>query len=100
MNKLEAKRKEHALQVSNEVLAAVEFELIGSLAHAGAVLTGFSVKFGDSDVLMILRAILAGRQQVCFVGAPDLPNCFRKAVQEAYSDSLRWREDEYARDDV
>lgn len=95
-NQLDEKRALHAEAIANEVLAAVEFELQGSIAHAGGTLVGFSVKFGEVDTLMILRVVLAGKAQVAFVGAPDLASCFRKAVGEAYSDGLRWKPDEYA----
>lgn len=98
-NQLEVKLQERQQQVNNEVLAAVEFELVGSVAHAGGVLSGISVKFGDSDVLMTLRANLGGRRQVAFVGCPDLASCLRKAVVEAYSDGLKWREDQFARNE-
>jgi len=97
-NQLEVKLEERRQQVNNEVLAAIEFELVGAVAHAGGVLSGFSVKFGDSDVLMTLRAHLGGSNKVAFVGCPDLASCLRKAVGEAYSDGLAWREDKYARD--
>lgn len=96
-NRLEEKLQERQVQVNNEVLAAVEFELLGSVAHSGGLLTGISVKFGDSDVLMTLRAIIAGKPQVAFVGCPDLATCLRKAVTEAYHDGLQWRLDQYAR---
>lgn len=96
-SKVDISREIHQDNISREVLAAVEFELVGSIAHAGGVLRGLSVKFGDSECLMTLRAVLAGKPQVSFVGAPDLPSCFRKAVVDAYHDELRWREDVYAR---
>lgn len=94
-NQLEEQMRVHKETVDREVVAALEFGLVGAIAHAGGVLTGFSVKIGDSDVLMTLRAVVAGRQQIAFVGCPDLPSCFRKAVTEAYHDGLRWREDAY-----
>ncbi len=96
-NKVDQARLLHQDNVSREVLAAVEFELVGSIAHAGGELTGISVKFGDSECLMTLRVILAGKPQVSFVGAPDLSSCFRKAVVDAYHDALKWRDDEFAR---
>jgi hypothetical protein len=89
--------KQHKEAVDKEVISALEFELVGSIAHAGGVLTGFSVKIGEGDVLMTLRAKLPGGRMVAFVGCPDIPSCFRKAVTEAYSDGLRWRADEFAR---
>ena len=95
-NQLDTKRQEHAEQISREVLAAVEFELLGACAHSGISLSGFSVKFSEIDCLMVLRGGEAHNRQIAFVGAPDLANCFRKAVREAYSDSLKWRADKFA----
>ena len=94
-NKLDEKRHLHQEMIGKEVLAAIEFELVGSIAHAGGELTGFSVKFGEVDTLMILRAVLPGGAHVAFVGAPDLASCLRKAVGEAYSDNLVWKADAY-----
>lgn len=99
-NVLQEKLDERQLQVKNEVLAAVEFELVGSVAHSGGVLTGFSVRYGRSDLLLTLRAIVAGKAQIAFVGCPDLSTAFRKAVTEAYNDGLQWREDKYAKIEV
>lgn len=99
-NRLEEKLQERKEQVNNEVLAAVEFELLGSVAHSGGLLTGFSVRYGRSDLLLTLRAVVAGKPQIAFVGCPDLSTAFRKAVTEAYNDGLQWREDKYARNEV
>lgn len=96
MNQLDVKRKEHKERVDKEVVAALEFELVGAIAHAGGILTGFSMKIGDSDVLMTLRAEIGHRKMVSFVGCPDMSSCFRKAVTEAYHDGLQWREDQFA----
>jgi len=96
---LSKKRQEYKAHVDKEVLAAVEFELVGSVAHAGGVLSGISVRFGESDCLMTLRASFGSKSMVSFVGCPDLGSCFRKAVNEAYSDDLQWREDRWAKND-
>lgn len=96
---LEQERQKLQEKRDNEILAAVDFELIGAIAHAGGVLTGFSVKFGASDVLVTLRVILAGRQQVSFVGAPTLGDSLRKCVVDAYHDELRWKADAFAVDE-
>lgn len=92
---LEAKQEERQARLNSEVLAAVEFELVGSIAHIGGVLTGFSVKFGVVDCLMTLRADFEDNSMVCFVGAPALPDCLRKAVVEGHGNRLRWKEDSY-----
>lgn len=95
-NKLDVKREVARNQVEREILAALEFELVGSIAHAGGVLTGFSMKVGDSDCLMTLRAEYGHKRMVAFVGCPDMSSCLRKAVTAAYSDGLKWREDAFA----
>lgn len=94
------KRQAYAEMIDKEILSAVEFELAGSVAHAGGVLTGFSVKYSDSDCLLTLRAEYGSNPMICFVGCPDLGSCFRKAVTAAYSDELKWREDKWANNKV
>jgi hypothetical protein len=42
-----------------------------------------------------LRAELAGKAQVAFVGAETLPDALRKAVAEGYADKLQWKADRY-----
>lgn len=76
----------------------VDGGIIGSLAHTGAVLTGFSVKIAEYDTLIVVRAILAGRPQVCFVGGSDLAGSLLKLSDLARRDKLRWRVDEFAKD--
>lgn len=80
-----------------ELVAAVEFELAGSIGHAGGLLTGFSVKYGELDCLLTLRARVTANDCIAFVGAPTLADCFRKSVVQAYHDGLRWKVDEYPR---
>lgn len=80
---------------SAAVLRAVEFELEGSVAHAGMMMTGFSVKFGDGECLLTVRGVLAGRPQIAFVGSSDLGNCILKVVRDALSDKLKFRDDKF-----
>ncbi len=93
---LEAKQEERQQQVNIEVLAAVEFELVGTVAFLGGMLLGLSIKIGAVDCLMTLRADFEGRRMVCFVGAPDIGSCLRKAVTEGHINNLKWKEDSYA----
>lgn len=95
-NKNHKKREEIRAQVDKEIVEAIEYGLVEAVAVSGGVLTGFSVKIGESDVLMTLRAKLEGKPSVCFVGCPDMPSCIRKAVVEGFHGGLRWRDDEYA----
>lgn len=82
-------------EVDKSLVAAVEFELQGAVAHAGGQLTGLSVKFGELDCLLTLRATVTAHRCVAFVGAPTLSDCFRKAVTDAYRDRLKWRKDKW-----
>ena len=97
MTLLGEKRK-LAYQVA--LVRALEYELEGSVAHAGALLTGFSVKLGEGETLITLRAVLAGRNQIAFVGSGDLPSCLLKVIREAMGDKLRWKDDKYVKRDV
>ena len=44
---------------------------------------------------MVVKAVLAGRAQVAFVGSDDLGGCLVKAVRLGNSDKLNWRADQY-----
>lgn len=95
MGTLTEQRKELQEKFDKALVAAVEFELVGSVAHAGGVLTGLSVKYSEIDCLVTLRADLPAGRMVSHVGGQTLSDCFRRAVNEAYQDKLRWKEDQY-----
>lgn len=78
-----------------QALLAIYGGLFDAVGHAGGVLTGFSVKLGDYDTLMTLRAVFPAGSQIAFVGAEDLPGALAKATREAGSDRLRWRSDRF-----
>ncbi len=88
-----AARKEEI--ANNELLSAVNYGLEEAVSHAGGVLCGLSVKFGDVDYLMTIRAIVGSNKCVAFVGAPTLRDAFRKAVTLAYCDELCWKADKF-----
>lgn len=92
---VDVKREEQQAKFDAALIAAVEFELEGAVGHSGGVLNGLSVKFSEVDCLMTLRATLPKGRMVSFVGAATLADCFRRAVNDAYRDNLRWREDKY-----
>ena len=93
---LEAQREEKQARMDRAVLLALEGGLVADLAHAGAVLSGFGVRLGGAEVLLTLRAELAGRQQISFVGSSSLPEAIVKACRLARRDQLRWRDDKFA----
>jgi hypothetical protein len=89
---LAARKEENA---NKELLSAVNYGLEEAVGHAGGVLSGFSVKFGDTDYLMTIRASVGTKRCVAFVGAPTLRDAFRKAVNLAFCDELRWKADKF-----
>ena len=92
---LEAQQELKQQRVNLEIIAAVEFELVGSIAFMGGQLLGFSVKISEVDCLLTLRADFEGRRMVCFVGAPDIGGCLRKSVVEGHNNTLKWKEDRF-----
>jgi hypothetical protein len=95
VNTVAEKRLQQQDKFDKALLAAVEFELEGAVAHSGGVLSGLSIKFSEMDCLMTLRAVLPRGKMVAFVGAATLADCFRRAVNDAYRDNLRWRDDQF-----
>ena len=79
------------------LIRVVEFGLVGSVAHSGGVLTGFSVKIEEWECLMTIRAIKDDVPKISFVGSDSLLNCLLKAERDARNDKLVWREDKYAK---
>lgn len=77
------------------IVSAVEYGLTKGVERAGGQLTGLAVKYNGSDCLVVVKAILAGRSQVAFVGGEDLGTCLVKAAREAGTDKLKWRDDKY-----
>lgn len=91
MGNLDVERQKIMEEFDKQLIAAVEFELSGSIAHAGGVLVGFSVKFSEVDCLLTLRADMPAGRRIAFVGGATLADCFRRAVNEAYQDKLSWQ---------
>ncbi len=95
MGNLDTQRKELQAEHDKQLVAAVEFELAGAIAHSGGVLVGLSVRYSDVDCLMTLRADLPAGRRIAFVGGASLADCFRRAVNEAYRDKLSWKVGQY-----
>jgi len=92
---LEQLAEERTAKRHKEIVRAVEFELVGALAAAGAEVQGFSVKMGDFECLMTVRATIGGVAMVAFIGAEDLGGAMIKLIRAARRDKLVWREDKY-----
>lgn len=74
----------------------VDYELEGAVGHAGGLLLGFSVRISPEDCLVTLRAVVAGRNQVAFVGGSTLASALFKATTLARTDKLEWRQSKYS----
>lgn len=92
---LEQASESRAAKRKIEILIAVEYGLEAAVERSGAVLSGFAFKNRGSDCLLVVKGVLAGEQQVAFVGADDLGSCLVKAVRLGNGDKLRWRPDKY-----
>ncbi len=95
MGNLDTQRKELQEEYDKQLVAAVEFELVGAIGHTGGVLVGLSVRYSEVDCLMTLRADLPAGRRIAFVGGASLADCFRRAVNEAYRDKLSWKVGQY-----
>ena len=92
---LEQVAEDRSARRRQEIVIAVEYGLAAAVERSGGILTGFTFKDRGSDCIMVVKAILAGRAQVAFVGSDDLGGCLVKAVRLGNSDKLNWRADQY-----
>lgn len=93
---LEAVQEIRARKLHDAVVRAIEFELVGAVAHNGGELTGFSVRLGEWETLVTLRATFPAGKMICFVGSETLAHTLLKCVREAQTDKLVWRADKFA----
>lgn len=82
------------------VQLAVYGALIGAVERAGGQLNGLNVKFGEDEVLLILKAKFPGGHMIGYVGAEDLPQGMVKATREAGRDAIKWKPDKWHKDEV
>lgn len=92
---LEMLAEERTTKRHKALVKAVEFEMVGSLAAAGATMTGFSVRLDEYECLLTVRAVIDEKASVAFIGAEDLVGAILKLVKAAQRDKLVWREDKY-----
>lgn len=62
---------------------AVDGGMESAVRWAGGELTGFSVRIGQYETLITLRAIVKGEPAVCFVASADLSTTILKVMGEA-----------------
>lgn len=92
---LEQVAEERTAKRHKALIRAVEFEMVGALASAGAELRGFSVKLDDFECLLTARAVIGGVHMVTFIGAEDLGSAMIKLIRATRREKLVWREDKY-----
>ena len=73
----------------------VDGGLESALARAGGTLTGYSVKSGEFDTLLVIKALLPAGRMVAFVGSGTPKQCFLKAYADANADALVCRVDRF-----
>lgn len=66
-----------------------------AVEHNGGELLGLSVKFGQADCLVTLRAVFPGGRMVAFVGGDSLMSCLVKVHRDGFDGKLKWRTDKY-----
>lgn len=92
---LDVQREARQEKQDKQVIVALEYGLAGAIGHAGGTLQGLAFKFGPDDCLLVVKAVVAGKRQVAFVGSGTMIGAILKCVREAKTDNLRWREDRW-----
>lgn len=92
---LEQVHEERQGRRARAAVNALEYDLVGSVAHAGGELTGLSVKLSGPDCLITVKAVLPGGRMVAFVGAETFLDALVKVCRVARADKLHWRADRY-----
>lgn len=72
--------------------------LSGSIAYQGGDLTGFSMKIGNVDYLVTLRASFPGGHKVSWVGASSMTEAILKCERLVVEGKLEWVPDKYKSD--
>jgi len=95
---LDIKVEERETARRDELIKALEFGIVGAFESQGLELLGIAIKFDAYNCLLTVKAHVAGKYQVAFVGSDTVVNCFLKLQSEARSNRLRWRPDKYRSD--
>ena len=79
------------------LIKAIEYGLVGSLEMQGIELMGIAIKYDAFNCLMTIKADIAGKRMVSFVGSDTMMNCFLKADSMSRNTVLKWKADQYHR---
>lgn len=91
----DAKAEQREAAKRNALVKALEFGIVDALEAQGIDLLGYAFKYDAFNCLMTVKAVIAGKQQVAFVGSDSVINCILKTDSEARNGGLRWRLDKY-----
>lgn len=72
--------------------------LSGTIAYQGGELTGFSMKVGNVDFLLTLRAHFPAGHLISWVGASSMVEVFLKAERLAAEGRMEWHGDKYRKE--
>lgn len=72
--------------------------LAGTIAYSGGEFSGFSLKVGNVDFLLTVKAHFPAGHRVCHVGASSLVEVFLKCYRLAVANELVWNQDKYKND--
>ncbi len=97
---LDQERETREVKKRDALFRALEFSLVGALEFNGVELIGFSLKYEAFDCRMVVKAVVAGVNSVCFLNSDTLTNCILKADSGASRGSLNWKVDKYHPDNV
>lgn len=72
--------------------------LAGTIAYQGGEFTGFSMKVGNVDYLLTLRAHFPAGHLISWVGASGMAEVILKAERLAAEGRMEWQGDKYRKD--
>lgn len=92
---LETLQEEKTSRRNLQIIKAVEYELVGAIAHSGGRLHGLAVTFEDFQTRLTLKAEFGGKYRVTFIVNETLADTLLQGVRGAYGNTLRWKRDKY-----
>lgn len=97
---LDAKREIRELKRRDRLVKGLEFSLAGAIQFQGGVLRGLSIRYGDFDCLLTLKADFEGAWKVSNVSSDTMMNVLLKTISDAEKGRLSWRADKYQPSDT
>lgn len=91
----DAKAEEREGRRRLELVKALEYGLADAIQSQGGVLLGLSIKYGEFDCLLTIRADFEGKRFISYTGSDSMINCFLKAYAEADRVASHWCVDKY-----